>query len=305
LAAKCERVLKELQPRVVFSDIDGTLIDTFTRKYGRSKELVKKLTESSIPVVLCSSKTRMEQEAIRRDLELEDEPFIVENGGAVIIPQYYFGRIYEDHDDGSSLVNNDEEEDDIQHNDRIRLDGGYTIIELGRSSGEIRKVLQEIRRKTDIIFRGVSDIAIEELAKIVGMTYAEAERMSKRQYGETILDIDKTRKVQFEQVLNQHGLKPIYGGRYFDITAGNDKGKAVRILMDLYRKKLGDNTIFIGIGDSLNDLPMLKSTDVAIIVQKHDGSWANMEKDISGIVQVEGIGPKGWENAFDYIMEAA
>lgn len=284
-----------MRKTVVFSDIDGTLIDIFTRNYGNSKELVKKLEESSIPVVLCSSKTWAEQDVIRKDLGLEGEPFIIENGGAVIIPDGYFEG------DGRT-------DDDLKHHGVIRVVDGYRVIELGRSSAEIRKVLQHVRRKTGTAFKGASDVSIEELAKIAGMTHDEAERMSKRKYGETILEIDKTEKVQFEQVLSEEGLQVIHGGRYFDVTAGNDKGKAVRILMDLYRKKLGDDTLFIGIGDSPNDVPMLKLTDVAILVQKHDGTWTEVDNNIittTHVVKVEGIGPAGWENAFATIIEEA
>lgn len=283
---------------VVFSDIDGTLIDIFTRKYGKSKELVKKLKESSIPVILCSSKTWAEQDVIRKDLGLESEPFIIENGGAVIIPYGYFSG------GGGGGGSTD---DDLKHHYGMRVVDGYSVIELGRSSAEIRKVLQYVRRKTGTPFKGVSDLSIEELAKIVGMTPEEAERMSKRQYGETILEIDKTEKVKLEQALSKEGLQVIHGGRYFDVTAGNDKGKAVRILIDLYRKKLGDGTIFIGIGDSANDAPMLKLTDIAILVQKHDGSWAEVDNsnNIPHVVKAKGIGPAGWENAFATIIKEA
>ncbi len=270
---------------VVFTDIDGTLIDAFTREYGRSIELVKRLNESSIPVVLCSSKTWSEQNALRKDLGLESEPFIVENGGAIVIPDSYF---------------------DARDLDRYgaRLVDGYRVIELGKPSSQIRNALQEIRKTTGISFRGVSDVSIDELAKIVGMTHAEAERMAKRQYGETILQIDREEKARFEQALRKGpGLQVIHGGRYFDVTAGNDKGKAVQILEDLYRKKLGGKPIFIGIGDSSNDIPMLKYTDVAMLVQKYDGTWADV--DIPNLVRVEGIGPAGWERAFAKIMQEA
>ena len=285
---------------VVFSDIDGTLIDIFTRKYGKSKELVKKLKESSIPVILCSSKTWAEQDVIRKDLGLESEPFIIENGGAVIIPRSYFSG-------GGAGGGGGSTDDDLKHHYGMRVVDGYSVIELGRSSAEIRKILQYVRRKTGIPFKGVSDLSIEELAKIVGMTPEEAERMSKRQYGETILEIDKTEKVKFEQALSKEGLQVIHGGRYFDVTAGNDKGKAVRILIDLYRKKLGDGTIFIGIGDSANDAPMLKLTDIAILVQKYDGSWAEVDNsnNIPHVVKAKGIGPAGWENAFATIIKEA
>jgi mannosyl-3-phosphoglycerate phosphatase len=284
-----------LRPKVVFSDIDGTLIDIFTREYGRSKVLVKKLKESLIPVILCSSKTKAEQEVIRQHLDLEGEPFIVENGGAVVIPDGYFNW---NTANGSSIGTNL-----LQQHEGLRSVDSYKIIELGRSSAEIRKVLQEIRHRTGTAFKGVSDVSIEELAKIAGMSYEEAKRMAKRQYGETILIIDEKEKARFEQLLSEAGLQVIHGGRYFDVTAGNDKGKAVRILIDLYRKKFGPDTIFIGIGDSPNDVPMLKSTDIGILVQKHDGSWSEVDSNISHVVKVEGIGPAGWENAFTRIME--
>jgi mannosyl-3-phosphoglycerate phosphatase family protein len=285
---------------VVFSDIDGTLIDIFTRKYGNSKELVKRLSGFAIPVVLCSSKTWAEQDNIRKHLELEGEPCIVENGGAIVIPEGYFEDI-DGNDNISSrlIININNNSSDSDHDNEAKR--GYHIIELGRPSVEIRKALQDVRTKTGIPFKGVSDVTVEELAKIVGMTHDEASRMSKRQYGETILEIDKSYRAQFQQVLRDLGFRIIHGGRFFDVTAGNDKGKAVRILMDLYREKLGTKTVFIGVGDSLNDAPMLEQTDYAILVQKYDGSWADV--GISGIVRVEGIGPNGWQNAFAKIME--
>ena len=278
-----------MSPKVVFSDIDGTIIDIFTREYGKSKQLVKKLKELSIPIVLCSSKTWAEQEVIRKDLGIEGEPFIVENGGAVVIPEGYF--------DLSDCY--------LQRHTSIRVVDGYVALELGKHSLKIRNMLQDIRRRTGIAFEGVSDVSIEQLAKIVGMTYEEAERMSMREYSETILQIDKTYKLRFEQLLNLEGLQAIHGGRYFDVTAGNDKGKAVTLLRDLYQKKnekLGGNTIFIGIGDSANDMPMLKATDLAILVQKYDGAWAAIDSNIPGVIKVEGIGPAGWENAIVNIV---
>jgi len=268
-----------MHPKVVFSDIDGTLIDIFTQRYGNSQEMVKKLSNSSIPIVLCSSKTWSEQEKVRKDLGLEQEPFIVENGGAIVIPNGYF--------------------DDVECGRSV---SDYSVIELGKPYAEIHKTLQDIRKKTRIAFKGVGDISIEELTKIVGMTYEEAARMSNRQYGETILELDNAKKNQFEQLVREAGLQVIHGGRYFDVTAGNDKGKAVRILMDFYRKKLGSDTIFVGVGDSQNDVPMLQSTDVSILVQNHDGSWSDL--GISGIIYVEGIGPAGWKNVFAKIMQA-
>ncbi|MGC2482985.1 MAG: HAD hydrolase family protein, partial [Nitrososphaeraceae archaeon] len=76
--------------KVVFTDIDGTLVDINTVEYGKNtRRLIDLLKQKNIPLILTSAKTRLEQNMVRKDLGLTD-PYIVENGGAVVIPQGYF-----------------------------------------------------------------------------------------------------------------------------------------------------------------------------------------------------------------------
>jgi predicted mannosyl-3-phosphoglycerate phosphatase (HAD superfamily) len=70
--------------KIVFTDIDGTLIDIYSGRFDGSDLLVRKFSRMGIPVILCSAKTRSEQEYIRNKLGLSD-PFIIENGGADIL----------------------------------------------------------------------------------------------------------------------------------------------------------------------------------------------------------------------------
>ena len=81
----------------------------------------------------------------------------------------------------------------------------------------------------------------------------------------------------------------------------NDKGRAVRILSELYRKQWPDIKT-IGLGDSLNDLPMLKAVDIPILVQKPDGSY-DKSIDEPFIKRGEGIGPIGWNRELINILE--
>jgi mannosyl-3-phosphoglycerate phosphatase len=73
----------------------------------------------------------------------------------------------------------------------------------------------------------------------------------------------------------------------------NDKGKAVKVISRMFSVKCKPFTV--GLGDSLNDLPMLKAVDKPILVQKKDGSYADLE--VSGPIKADGIGPKGWNSA--------
>ena len=265
--------------KVIFTDIDGTLLDSYLPDIKKAKKLVEKTLQNGIHLILCSSKTELEQNIIRSNIELH-EPFIVENGGATIIPVGYFNK--------SKII----------HSKKFQKN---YIIETGGPAYRIRSLLKKIRTKYDINFKGVSDLSITELSKITRLPQEYAKRMMKRKYSETIVQIDNNDIPKFENILEKVGLKMIPGGQYFDITLGNDKGTAVKILIDIFRKEYENNVIFFGIGDSKNDEPMLSLVDIPMLVQKSDGSWERLQ--IDKLQKVHGIGPKGWEIAFEQILK--
>jgi len=59
---------------VIFTDLDGTLLDAETYSYEAARPALAMLKKRQIPVVLCTSKTRAETEAIARRLGLK-HPF--------------------------------------------------------------------------------------------------------------------------------------------------------------------------------------------------------------------------------------
>ncbi|HZA62178.1 MAG TPA: HAD hydrolase family protein, partial [Nitrososphaeraceae archaeon] len=164
----------------MFTDIDGTLVDINTAEYGKETDkLIRLIKERNIPLILASAKTRLEQNKIREDLGLSD-PFIVENGGAIVIPKGYFP----DHalrDIKYPLRETQEIENearDVNHE---------IVIELGKPVDYIRAKLSDIRKKYSINFRGVADISVEKLSNLALISREQAKRMAQRNYGETIL----------------------------------------------------------------------------------------------------------------------
>jgi mannosyl-3-phosphoglycerate phosphatase family protein len=188
------------------------------------------------------------------------------------------------------------------------------VMELGESADSIRAKLSNIRKKYDINFKGVEDFSIEELSNLVSISKEQAKRMAKRNYGETILQIQRKDFSRFFKYVKAEGMKVIYGGRFFDVTIGTDKGLAVGLLKRLFNNKLHNDVTFFGIGDSTNDVPMLNLMDVPILVQQPNSSWLNNEEmkmktgsdnvgiDFARIIKVEGVGPNGWENAINKII---
>ena len=76
-------------PLVVFSDLDGTLLDHDTYSFDAARPALERLRVDGVPLILCTSKTRAEIAPLRRALG-NTHPFISENGGAVFIPAGYF-----------------------------------------------------------------------------------------------------------------------------------------------------------------------------------------------------------------------
>ena len=296
--------------KVVFTDIDGTLVDINTAEYGReTNKLINIIKEKNIPLILTSAKTRLEQDKIREDLGLSD-PFIVENGGAIVIPKGYFP------DNALGDIGYPLRETENKTKDETKDVNQKTVIliELGKSADYIRARLSNIREEYNISFRGVADTSIEELSNFASISKEQAKRMAQRNYGETILQIQNEDIARFIKYVQEDGMKIIHGGRFFDVTVGTDKGIAVGILKKLFKDKFHNDVTFFGIGDSTNDIPMLSLMDIPILVQRQDGSWINYSEinevknatdsgssssisSSNNVIKVKGIGPIGWENA--------
>lgn len=264
---------------VVYTDIDGTLIELETYGYAASAAAVARLVGRGVPVVLCSSKTRAEQEHLRRALGIPD-PYIVENGSGVVVPPNYFP---------------------FDLPGRPGVDGARVIV-LGVGVDQIRLALRAACGRLGLLVQVYGDLTVAEVAEITGLDQEAAGRARQREYSETIVTPLSSPELEaLNRELARDGLVAVSGGRFHTVTAGeSDKGGAVRVLNGLFRRQLGA-IVTIGIGDSANDLPLLAAVDRAYLVQRPDGSW----QDTAGltVTRVPGIGPMGWRQVADEIMQ--
>lgn len=264
---------------VLFTDLDGTLLDVETYSPGPAAQEVRRLVEAQVPIVFCSAKTRAEQEAIRHELAIPD-PFIVENGGAIFVPDGYFA---------------DMPPDALQTE-------GYLVIEIGIPYLAIRDRLRQAARQAGIEVRGYGDMGLEEVAELIGLDPEAAARAKKREYDESFVITSAGHEE--EERLRRHaaelGLNIFHGGRMLDAMGPNDKGKAVKILVGLFERNWGPIQS-IGIGDSPNDIPMLQVVETPVLVQRPDGMWAEVMVD--GLQRIEGVGPIGWQRAVKTLLE--
>jgi len=260
---------------IVFTDLDGTLLDFSTYSFEKALPALQLLEEKNIPLIVCSSKTRKEIEYYREKLG-NNHPFISENGGGIFIPKSYFAS-------GTYSLEF-----------RISNENGYEVIRLGAHYIGLRKAI-EVLRKEGFKVKGFGDMTVKELAEIANMNINEAEMAKNRDFDEPfILEGTEEETQKLFEAIKSKGFN-FTQGRFFHILGNSDKGKAAAILIELYKKKLG-KILTIAIGDSPNDISMLEKVDYPIIVQKPDGTY-DQRINLPKLIKADGIGPDGWNKA--------
>jgi len=257
------------QRLIIVTDLDGSLLHPRTYSFEEAGPALELIRQREIPLVICSSKTRAEIEVYRKRLD-NGHPFISENGGGIYLPLGYF-PFHKSHD---------------QRN-------GYELISLGVPYEEIRKRFVAMRDRLGIAVRGFGDMSIEEIAALTGLTFEEARLAKQRDFDEPFIFPDKPAD-RFLKEIEGEGLRWTQG-RFFHFMGDHHKGRAMNILRRLYEQRDGPVTT-IGIGDSLNDLPLLLSVDVPVLVKKENNRH-DARIDIPGLMRTEGIGPAGWNEA--------
>jgi len=258
--------------RIVFTDLDGTLLDPSTYSFEAARPAIQHLQLLNIPLILCSSKTCKEQEMYIRELNIS-HPFIVENGSAIYIPVNYFPFSF----------------------DCQRKTDKYLVIELGTSYKKVVDIINAVRKEMDIDARGYADMSIEEVATETGLSLQQATLAKEREYSESLNIAANQKEIsEFLAKIESAGLRHIRGGRFWSIQGDSDKGKATLLLLNMLKKKLG-NISSAGIGDSRNDIDMLCKVDIPYQVRKPDNTWEQIS--IPGLHRMKGIGPAGWVEA--------
>jgi mannosyl-3-phosphoglycerate phosphatase len=255
---------------LVFSDLDGTLLDQRTYSFEPARPALRLLRESGIPLIICTSKTRAEVEEIRIALGNTD-PFIVENGGAIFVPEGYFPV-------------------EIP---AARMDSGYQVVELGTSYSRILSVFSCMKERLPGQLRGFSDLSAEEVTRLTGLSLEEAARAKIREYDEPFLLDDPAANLDIVKRAAESAGLSITRGRFFHLTGDNDKGRAVRLVRDFYARAGGVDLRTIGLGDSPNDFPLLQYVDFPILVQKPGGQYEPSIR-LDNLIFAPGEGPVGW-----------
>ncbi|SHI11211.1 HAD-IIB family hydrolase [Ferrimonas marina] len=261
-------------PRLIVTDLDGTLLDHHSYSVDAARPALAQCQALGVPVIFNTSKTRAETEALAKQLGLS-HPFIVENGSAVLIPKDYFlsGQPAQAHC-------------------------------LGEERSRLLRWLARVRKEEQLSFEGFADWSLAQIIEHTGLSEAQAEAASQREYSEPFLWQDTEHKfLHLQKQANKKGFRLLKGGRFFHLLGKTDKGQAMRWLAEQYQQAWGNTPQLIALGDGHNDIDMLEAADVAVLVR----SPAHEFPELSGhntIIKTDATGPQGWADAVLELLQA-
>ncbi|MEX0405106.1 HAD-IIB family hydrolase [Aquibium sp. LZ166] len=215
---------------IVFTDLDGTLLDHETYRFDAALPALEALTARGVPLVLATSKTAAEIGPIRQALGC-DVPAIVENGGGIVWA------------------------------------GDAAVASLDDYS-DIRATLDALPPRLRAMFRGFGDMDEAGIASLTGLSEEQAGRARQRRHSEPgLFSGTSTEHDKFLACLEEHGLRAVQGGRF--LTVGRDTSKSRRmqeVRTELERRLGRPLAPVVALGDAENDREMIEAADIGVVV---------------------------------------
>ncbi len=268
---------------LVVTDLDGSLLDHYTYSAEPAIPVLRELHERDVPVVLCSSKTRVEMKQLRQRLELAT-PYIVENGAAVFMPSDGPWRLPQNTDNTAELV-----------------DGDWCH-RFGPGRRHWLDLLNTLPSTWDDVWRGFSDLTTHQIADVTGLSTDEAALAAAREFGEPVQWLGTpSEQTRWCAWLEARGATILRGGRFLHVGGPCDKGIALQWLRDAMTDRMVEEQppVTIALGDSHNDIAMLEAADYAVIIRSpvHPPPSLSAEK---AVYITRATGPLGWVEGIRY-----
>lgn len=244
---------------IIFTDLDGTLLDHDSYSFKEATFMLDFIKKHDIPLIIVTSKTKNEVIRLQKLLDIST-PFIIENGAGICVSRFQDSE----------------------------------MISLGKDYNEIRSAFKGYARQVEM--RGFFDMSIEEICEYTGLDKEHAAYAKERDYTEPFILHDEDQLPILQEMARKDGLDVVQGGRFYHlITRGQDKASALKKVVQYYQTAKSCIYKTVGLGDSENDLSMLQSVDVPIVIPHLDGSYLPFSS--ANLIKAPFPGSKGWNSA--------
>lgn len=248
---------------VVFSDLDGTLLDHETYAWDAAKPALKRLARSGCPVVLTSSKTAAEIAVLQDQMGLTGTPAIVENGAGVIgLPDTWSGA------------------------------GSYA---------DLRDRLNSVPTALRAQFTGFGDMSRDQIIASTGLSEEAATLAQRRDFSEPGLwSGTDTACETFIDALSELGLTAIQGGRFLTLSFGATKADGMHRVRDHYKP---DHSVALGDAPNDITMLEAAEFGVIVANLHRDPLPTLSGEATGRISRTRDAGPLGWNTAVCALLD--
>ena len=249
---------------MIFSDLDGTLLDHETYDWSPAAPALAALAEMGAPVVLASSKTAPEIARLRAAMGLSHWPAIVENGAGLLPPE---------RDDAPDCA------------DHARL----------------RAALETLPEALRASFEGFTDMDAARVAEVTGLPPEDAARARTRAFSEPGLwHGDDATRAAFIDALDAQGIAAVMGGRFLTLSHGADKADRLRELAQAYEPA---QTVALGDAPNDIGMLSAADHGVVIANPASPEIPALPGEDAGRVTRTVDTGPLGWNSAILSLLD--
>jgi mannosyl-3-phosphoglycerate phosphatase len=265
-------------PALVFTDLDGTLLDHNSYSAAAALDALRELEAQGVPVILNTSKTfaeTLEYQALLR----VPAPFVAENGGVICVPEDFPVAIEGD-----------------------RQERGYRLLIQPPGIEAIVAGVQRIRGALGLRMSTFHEHDAAWVARQTGLDRHHAELARLRLGSLPLLWDDTAEKLtSFQEALASEELGLLRGGRFHHVVGRWDKASSMQQVVALYASLGWSGIQCIALGDSPNDETMLAAADIAVAVRDHRGRHLSLAGHPHPVFTLSS-GPAGWSEAVTMLL---
>lgn len=260
---------------LIFTDLDGTLLDHDTYSAEPAASLIRSLQETaSADVIPVTSKTQSELASLDQKLPFEKSVKVSENGAVIQAPP----------------------------SSPPAKKFTQTTMFLGVRYREILAAIDALPDELRHHINGFANMTSEDVCRHTGLNIDQAKEAKDRQASEPFLWSGTDEELEdLRARMAPHGILLQQGGRFHHLTGRATKQQAMQTIMQAFQDHNPKNRLSsIALGDGPNDLEMIEAADFGVIIPNHDGVAIRSNKP--SVRTARKPGPEGWMLAVKDIL---
>lgn len=232
--------------KAIFIDIDGTLRDSKEHISDKTIEMIKKVTQKGILVILCSERPRKYTENVSR--ECGASKYIITSGGSNIYDYETNEVLYVNRMNKQACIELYHIAEEANVRFIMNVGDGRVVNKLKHSDEiELKTDIETFVNENDVVQCVISDSNFENIKKIKGKIEKVKNVEIKNQSKNLIENMETTRKSGYCDVANIE----------------TSKGNGIKELCNKLQIDLKDT---IGIGDDFNDIAMFQTVGYRVVM---------------------------------------